>query len=368
MKKILVTIKEKDKKGKNLSILNLRDEVVNFLYKDTVANATKTDMQFFILLFFSSIKIENKTLLEKILDEGIPKFKKLNKVFSSKKEYLRSGEYGEILKEQGLDILFKNDVFFVLIEAILNIKEIKKQFKSFLIKNSELKLLISKLETQYLLELEGGLGDFKDTKIEDDRYDDSGNYHDLSKSVYRTVRMRSSRNLDLNLQKYTTIKSITSESPVILIFLQNIDHQIIFDLWDKYHLAEYVREVAGDAWNMARNHIDLNINLGDLINAWLIYKLIPSSDRKEKNKGRKNFEDSKIKNKNAVEELNLKLVESVLNANQRLENEIENERARVQELLNIHVALQDKEKIKKLEERIAQLENLHIKSELIDDK
>lgn len=368
MKKIQVTIKEKDKKGKNLSILNLRDEVVNFLYKDTVANATKTDMQFFVILFFSLIKVGNKTLLEKILDDGIPKFKELNNSLYSKKRYLKPGEYKETIKKHGLDELFRYDVFFVLIEAVLNIKEIQIQFGVFLDKNQRIKYLMSKVNLHYFIELQNSLEDFKDSRIKDDRYDEYGKYHDLSKSVYRTVRMRSSRNLDLNLQRYTTIKSITSESPIILTFLQNIDPQIIFDLWDKYHLAEYVRSVTGDVWSVTRNHVSFNVDLGDLVNAWLIYKFTPINNRKEKNKKRRDFEESKIKNKDSIDELNLKLVESVLNANERLEKEIEIERTKFQELSNIHIAIQDKEKIKKLEERIVQLENLSVKTELIEDK
>jgi len=41
MKKIEITIKEKDKGTTDLSLLNLREEIINFLYKDTVANSTK---------------------------------------------------------------------------------------------------------------------------------------------------------------------------------------------------------------------------------------------------------------------------------------------------------------------------------------
>jgi hypothetical protein len=368
MKKIQVTIREKDKKGKNLSILNLRDEVVNFLYKDTVANATKADMQFFVLLFFSLIKIENKTLLEKILDDGIPKFKKLNSAFSSKKGYLKSGEYGQILKDHGMDILLKNDIFFVLVEAVLNIKEIEIQFGTFLENKQEIKGLISRITSHYLVELSSNLEDFKGSRIKDDRYDENGNYHDLSKSVYRTIRMRSSRNLDLNLQKYTTIKSITSESPVILTFLQNIDPQIIFDLWDKYHLAEYTRTILGETWNLAHNHISFDVNLGTLIEGWLIYQLTSNNSRPEKNKARSNFEKAKVQHSASMDELTLKLVGSVLKADEKLEKEIEIKRTQFRELSNQHIALQDKERIKKLEERIAQLENLSIKSDLIEDR
>lgn len=63
MKKIEVQIKEKDKGNKDLSLLNLRDEIVNFLYKDTIASSTKADLQFYVLLFFISIKVKDKISL-----------------------------------------------------------------------------------------------------------------------------------------------------------------------------------------------------------------------------------------------------------------------------------------------------------------
>jgi len=85
MKKISVHIKELDKKGKKLSFFNLNSEIVNFLYKDTVAQSTKSDQLFFVLLFFLSVKLNNKTALENLLEENLPKFTKLNDYFINKK-------------------------------------------------------------------------------------------------------------------------------------------------------------------------------------------------------------------------------------------------------------------------------------------
>jgi Na+/proline symporter len=47
-----------------------KDEIVNFLYKDTIASSTKIDLQFFILLYFISIRCGENIFLEKILDDG----------------------------------------------------------------------------------------------------------------------------------------------------------------------------------------------------------------------------------------------------------------------------------------------------------
>jgi hypothetical protein len=46
MKQIPITIKEKDKGDKKLTLLNLREEIVNYLYKETVASSTKSDQHF----------------------------------------------------------------------------------------------------------------------------------------------------------------------------------------------------------------------------------------------------------------------------------------------------------------------------------
>lgn len=365
MKKIEVTIREKDKGGRNLSLLNLREEVVNFLYKDTIANSTKEDLQFFVLLFFICIKIDNETFLEKILDDGIPKFNKLNNSFAKKKGYLRPKEYRKMIDEHGLSELFENDIFFVIIEAVLNIKEIDKKFSSFYKENAETKRVIDKIISKYSDELNVSFSDFKSSRIQDDRYDEQGNYHDLSKSVYRTIRMRNSRNLDLNLQKYTSIKKITSESPIDLTFFQHIDPQIIFDLWDKYHVAYYMKSV----WDTANSSPILAGALGNLIVEFIKWKRIDGkNNRVEKEKAKKEFEASKATHGKSLDELTLKLVDSVLKANERLEKEIDNNRTQIRELSSVGVVLQDKEKIKKLEERVSQLENLSVSAKLIDDK
>src|SRR3989344_6011539 len=319
MKKIEVKIKEKDKGTKDLSLLNLREEVVNFLYKDTVANSTKADLQFFVLLYFISIKIGNDAFLEKILDEGIPKFNKLNEAFANKKGYLRAREYRKMVEQHGLSELFENDIFFVIIEAILNAEEIEKRYASFLKEHTEVERVISAIRTTYAPKLSTSFKKFQSSKIQDDRYDEHGNYHDLSKSVYRTVRMRNSRNLDLNLQKYTSVREITSKSPVDLTFLQHVDPQIIFDLWDKYHVAEYMKS----AWRTANDTPIIANTVGGIFGGLVVlyaqWKLIDGKkNRTEKDKAKQEFDKSKRKNGQVLDDLTLRLVDSVLKANERL--------------------------------------------------
>lgn len=371
MRKIEVQIKEKDTRVKSLSLLNLRDEVVNFLYKDTIANSTRTDLQFFVLFFFMVLKVKDRTLAEQIFDEAIPKFKKLNDSFSEKKRILRTGEYRKLVEDNGLTELFSYDIFFVLVEALLNIEEIESKFSLFIKERPELEGPINNVKAKYAKELKTSLRVFRSSKIEDDRYDDYGNYHDLSKSVYRTVRMRNARNLDLNLQKYTSVKVITSKSPIELIFLQYIDPEIIFDLWDKYHLAEYIQAVAPDVVNAVRARVDFRVNLGDLIGdlvvAWILYKWIRPSERKEKAKAKREFQNAKRKptSDKALVELTSTLVKSVLKAHERLEKEIEESKKQIH-ALSSKGAAKDKEAIKKLEERITKLENLTVTTKVVD--
>lgn len=367
MKKIEVKIKEKDKGVKDLSLLNLRDEMVNFLYKDTVANSTKADLQFFVLLYFISIKIGDVSFLEKILEDGIPKFNKLNASFAKKRGYLRTREYRKMVEEHGLYELFESDIFFVIIEAILNVKEIEERFRPFLKKHLEVQHVMDVIASKYASTLSSSLTEFKASRIGDDRYDENGNYHDLSKSVYRTVRMRNSRNLDLNLQKYTSIKEITSKSPIDLTFLQHLDPQIIFDLWDMYHVAGYMKS----AWQTA-NDTPIIANavggvFGGLVVLYAQWRLIDGKkNRKEKDKAKQELDKSKKENGQVLDDLTLRLVDSVLKANERLEKEVEITRTQIRELSNVGVAMQDKETIKKLEGRVTQLENLSITAKLIN--
>jgi hypothetical protein len=369
MKKIQVTVREKDKGGKDLSLLNIRDELVNVLYKETVANATKADLQFYVLLYFASLKSGEKTLLEKVLDEAIPKFKALNTAFGERKGMLGAGDYAEMVEYHGLSNIFKYDVFFVLIEAISNLDEITQRYSGFLEKNTQAQNTLNEVQDKYGRDLSASMESFRSSKIEDDRYDDFGNYHDLSKSVYRTIRMRNSRNLDLNLQRYTSVKEVTSRSPIDFTFFQHIDPQILFDLWTKYHLADYTKLVAKEAFEFGKDHFEFNVNLGDVFNAWLIYQLVPSKERKEKAKAKANLDVKKTKkdNETALVDLTQTLVDSILKSNERLEKEVDENKKELKKMRSEHLTVQSEEKIKKLERRIEELENLSVDAEIIDE-
>ena len=365
MKKINIKIEEKDKMGRTLSLLNVRDELVNFLYKDTVASSTQIDLKFLILLFFISVQDKNKSLLEKILDDGLPRFIALNTVFSKKSGKLGAGEYRKMVEKYGLAELFERDLFFVILESVLNIHEIKIRFSDFLKKDKQLFDVVERIEKDYYQKVYDNFSEFKLTKITDNRYDDKGNFHDLSKSVYRTVLMRTSRNFNLNIQRYTEIKNLTSSSPIVLDFIQNIDPQIIFDLWDRYQVVDYAK----NTWDFANNSPIISNTISGIIGGLIVKysnwkKIDGNKERTEKRKAKEIFEKEKKEKGQVLDELTMKLVDSVLKSNERLQQEIEMQKEKLINLSDTNVTLQDKKEIKKLEKRIKDLENLHIKAEL----
>ncbi len=369
MKVIEVKITEKDKDGKNLSLFNLREEIVNFLYRDTVAVSTKADLQFYLLLFFLSLKINNKTFVESILDEAIPKFKKLNETLTGKSGYLKAGEYSKKVEEHGLSEVFKNDIFFLLIESILNKNEISSKYHDFFKSNKELKIIFDGVCVKYYQGLSEYIDIFSASRIQDDREDEYGNTHDLSKSVYRMVRMRNARALNLNLQRYTEVKSITSQSPIDLTFLQQIDPQIIFDIWDRLQVVEYSKQI----WRGANNSPIIAGAVGGVVSG-LVLKYFDWKEtdgrlnKKDKDRKKTLFQEEKRKTESSLESLTLRLVDSVLDANKRLGEEVDNLKLLHREETQRQVAMQNKAQIKKLEKRIKELENLVITAKLKEKK
>jgi len=367
MKVIEVNIIEKDKGEKSLSLFNLRDEIVNFLYRDTIALSTKSDLQFYLILFFLSLNTKNGSLAEVVLEEAIPKFVKLNKALSAKTSYLEAGEYGKKVEEFGLTKIFKNDIFFLLVEAILNKDEIRNKYKDFFDQNNEINKSFEVVCSKYYSDLSNYLNVFSSSRIQDEREDEFGNTHDLSKSVYRMVRMRNARTLNVNLQKYTEVKAITSQSPIDLTFLQYIDIQLIFDIWDRLQVVEYSKSL----WEGANKSPIISGAVGGVVSGLVLKyfdwkKVDGRSNKNEKDKNDLVFQEAKKKNEQSLEPLTVRLLESVLDANKRLSNEIDDLKSKYRDHTSRQIAEQNKEEIKKLERRIKELENLTISTKVIN--
>lgn len=366
MKVIRVNITEKDKGDKSLSLFNLRDEIVNFLYRDTIALSTKSDLQFYLILFFLSLKTEKGNLAEVVLEEALPRFVKLNEALSAKAGYLEAGEYGKKVEEFGLTNIFKNDIFFLLVEAVLSKDEIRVKYKDFFDQNPKIDKSFRSVCSKYYSDLSNYLDIFSASRIQDEREDELGNVHDLSKSVYRMVRMRNARALNVNLQKYTEIKTITSKSPIDLTFIQYIDIQLVFDIWDRLQVVDYSRSL----WKGANESPIIAGAVGGTVSGLVLKyfdwkKVNGRSNKKEKDKNNLVFQEAKKKNKQSLETLTIRLVESVLDANDRLIHEVDTLKNKHSDHTNRQIAEQNKKEIKKLEKRIKELENLSISTALL---
>jgi hypothetical protein len=364
VKSIAVHIKEIDKGDKQLTLQNLRDEVVGFLYRDTIARSTRGDMQFYILLFFIAVPNQNRTSLEVILDEGLPKFDRLTQAFNSKRGYLRANEYHELVIEYELTGLFYKDLFFVICDGVLNLPDIEHKFADLISEDAALRNVITRLKRDYIPRIESSFEVFRESRIQDDRYDEYGNYHDLSKSVYRTVRMRSAKNLELNLQKYTAIKKIESNSPIDITFLQNIDPQILIELWDKYHVTNYMVNLVKEGWQFANEDLPATA-IGEFIAAYLIFKRLNGRENPKEKRAAKNelIREQRRHNK-YIERLNVRLVDSVLESNARLKADIDALKRERKAETQKNKVIRDEASLKNLTGRIERLENLQIETKL----
>lgn len=358
MKKIEIYITEKDKNGKQLTLFNFKDELVNFMYKKTIADSSRTSMRFFVLIFFLSLKTGSKSLLMSLLENNLEKIRELNIAFSGKVK-LKRGEYYNLIKKNKLEDVFKYDVFFILITAVLDSNKILIQFSDYFSENIEIKEEFEKVIKKYKNDLEEFDSDFKTHLIADDRVDEWGEYHDLSKSVYRTIKMRTSRSLDLELHKYAELRIVRSESPIILTITQHINPQIIIDLWNTYKLGDYVKTV----WNIVEHVVVAYEFKQILVDKWLKWKVIDGKkNRKEKLKAKAEFDvikHNKQQNKKLIQLAEV-LAKSVIRSNEYLQNEIKILKNKKEEISRDKVVIGKEKKIKELEERIKRLENIKV--------
>ena len=361
MKYIEVSIREKDKRKKKLTLVNMRDELVNFMYRDTVASSSRIDQQFYILLYFTSLKTNDKSLIESLLDSALPRFQKLSEDLSARKSYLKKHEYNEAVKKHGLEDFFTYDIFFIICEAIIDIDNIEKRYEDLYVTNEHMTAVMANLKQKYRPDIARLYSLFNTSRIKDERIDDYGFTHDLSKSVYRTIKMRNAKNFELNLQRYTHIKKVTSNSPIILDIIQIVDPQIIFDLWDKYHVFDYMTGI----WKFINGSPVLSGAAGAIIaqpviekyNAWKGAR--HGQDKKYKETTREAFKVAKSQYAEQLESINLKLVQSVMDANEHLMEEVSFLKKALEREQQKTVTKDDDE-IKRLKKRIEQLENVEV--------
>lgn len=366
MKKLQVIIREKEKQIHSFNLYNFRDEIVNFMYKKTVAESSRNSMVFYLALFFLFVKGEKKSLLEELLETNIQKVEKLNEKLSSF-DKLEKGQYAELVEEAGLKEVFQFDVFFAIIVAFNQFEEIKTEFDTYFKANPTILQEFERLNQLYSEKLNNFFDHFEKNMIEDDRVGYTGDYLDLSKSVYRTIKMRSSRRIDLTLHKYAEVKEISSSSPIVVEIIQNIDPQVVVNIWDAYNLGEYVK----GAWKLTDEHIVNNWFFQGIAGAagydaakWLRWKLINGSkNRKEKNAARVEFKESLDQKREEAEKdpIQEALANSVMASNDYLQNEVKELRIELKTIREQNSLLVDQNKrIKELEDKIEKLENVEV--------
>lgn len=366
MRNIAVKINERDKSDKHLTFANLKDELVGFLYRETVAKSTRADMQFYILIFFASIGREKKSSLEVILDEAIPKFDALCNSFARRSSMLQRGEYADMVEAHGLRQLFEYDLFFVLATGILNLDDIKRKFADVINSDEIIRSVLSRIEKDYKPRLEKSFEQFVRYRIQDDRTDENGVTHDLSKSVFRPVHMRSSRNLELNMQKSAQIKKVESNSPILLEFLQTVDPQMVFHVWDKFKVALYMKDIVVHGTNLMNSNF---VSDG----FWLIAGMYLNHRRTNGQNQRKEKQKQKIdldiaaNNDPYLQSLNEKLVEHILNSDKAKDEEIKRLRALRRQEESKPAAGRDIETLKGLHEKIARLSNLEVETKDVSE-
>ncbi|MES2224205.1 MAG: hypothetical protein V4469_04715 [Patescibacteria group bacterium] len=367
MKKLKVTITEKKKFIHSFNLFNFRDEIVNFMYKKTVANSSRNSMVFYVIVFFLSLKSGSKSLLRDLFDNNIEKLQSLNKELSARKR-LKKGEYASLVEKAGLKDILRYDVFFLLMSAIISPQNILSEFKDYFKENPEIEKEFKKIIELYQEKFQAFETRFIKNLIIDDRQDENGEYHDLSKSVNRTIRMRTSRRLDLTLHKHAEVQSVTSQSPVVVQIIQNIHPDIIIQIWESYKLDEYVKEV----WKFVNDNSVVAGFVGTVLaDKWIKWRSIDG--RKNKNAktiAKIDFDLAKTKSEEDQRQTSLidSLARSVMSSNEYLQAEV----------LKLKMELETKQKessilinredeIKDLKLRIEKLENINVKVEEIEN-
>ena len=371
MKEFKVKITEKKKLVSSFNLYNFREEIVNFMYKKTVANSSRNSMVFYILIFFISLRFGSKSLLKDLLDNNIEKIKALNKKLSEKKR-LKKGEYGKFVQNIGLKEIFKYDIFFLLVSSIVNSEKILYEFKDYFNENPDVKKEFNNIVVLYKSELESFYTRFIKNLIIDERIDNRGISHDLSKSVNRTIKMRTSRRLDLTLHKYAEVKNITSNSPVIVHLVQHINPEIIIQIWQNYKLDQYLKEV----WGVVSTNNHFNGITDGIIGSAIYEKLAEKwakwhsldgkKNKKEKTIAKIEFDIAKNKADQGKQQASLinSLAKSVMNSNKFLQEEIVILKSELKSKEKENsILINNKNEIKELKDRIEKLENIDIEIE-----
>ncbi len=144
---------------------------------------------------------------------------------------------------------------------------------------------------------------------------------------------------------------------------------MVFDLWDKFHLASYAKSLLGDTFVNVRDHVDMRIGLGDAITIWIGWRSMPASAATQKRERKEQFDafinDPEIRE--SLTELGETMVKSILESDERRKKEIEKLKKQKQLVQQRRTDLKESEEVKKLKARIAALENIVFEAEELED-
>jgi hypothetical protein len=367
-----VHLKQKEKA--TLPLSRLKDEI-NDMYAHTIANSSRTDLGFFVLAAFLSLRKGKKSLLRELLETNLPKLRTFTMRIASLKRYLKKDEYAELKEKMGLTNVLANDVFFLLLRMIGAADEVLSRFSSFFEYHPDLATELKELTRDFGDEIDKFHFVFESSRIRDDRVDpDTGNQLDLSKSIYRTIGMRLSRKLDFALQEETEVVELRRNSPIDLAFLQYVTPELLYNLWESFHLGEYLVGLFSgprETLEFVKNHFAFEVNLGDGLNVvfyhWLLSQIKGlgrgNKDRKAAKTELKTSKEVDV-NKRDVNELLQTLVRSILRAPETLKLEIK----RVEEQLTKlreerHLTKKEVKAKRNLEHELKKLKNIVVEIE-----
>lgn len=233
-----VELRQKEKIS--LPLTNVREEI-NLMFNSTVGSASRDDLAFFIILYFLAFRKDGHSFLYTLLKEQMPILQKFVQKMADVEGYLNKGEYAQLKTKMQLDNVLEQDTLFLVMDLIPKLESLKVKFASVLEIDPFLKTEMGKIYNEFAEKIIEFKRTFSKKRISDFRYDENWDeVHDLSKSVYKTIGMRLIRKLDISLQKKAELEELTHRSPLVVEVLQRIDIQMIFDLWNSFHLSEYL--------------------------------------------------------------------------------------------------------------------------------
>lgn len=362
-----IKIKIRQKNIENPTIANIGKEIFD-MYQLTIWKWASIELQLFVVYFFLKIKWNDKSLLHIIVEKNINKLLKFDEALSKHTGYLSKGDYSDLKLKYNVDNVLKYDIIFLLMECIINRDEIEPNAKWFFL-DEDIKE-VKKIVNLYWKQLESFLLSFREKRIKDDRFNEEGDYLDLSKSIYRPVYMRLSKTLSIPLQRNANFMQLTKNSPLALEFIQNIDINLVLDLWKYLNIFEYInildpetKELLKNISSFALNHISLDINLADII-SWLVgYYIAENKSKKERQDNLNKFEQLQkmlTRHNKEYKKLSETVKETIKKTNEITRIRIIQLESKIEAYRGLTQTKEIKKEIKKLEKELKKIKNLEI--------